>query len=144
MARLHDLEEEFEKVVKQIFEDERGCWIWLGKVGVNGYGVHAGITVYSFIYRMMRGAPEIRYGRTLHLHHLCKNKLCVNPKHLRELTAKDHVAAHRDEIMSEKARSARREGGFRQYGRKKPRTPDLVKPSIIAHTNEVSLRLATA
>lgn len=30
----------------------------------------------------------------LHIHHLCEQKHCINPKHLQALTMKEHQKAH--------------------------------------------------
>lgn len=71
--------------------DQNGCWIWQGAIMSNGYGVYVseGIsqTAHRFMYRYWIG--EIADG--LYLDHLCKNKRCVNPKHLEPVTQKENV-----------------------------------------------------
>jgi hypothetical protein len=46
--------------------------------------------IHRLIYEEKYG--ELPKGR--HLHHLCHNKLCVNPDHLVSLTAKEHFRLH--------------------------------------------------
>lgn len=69
------------------------CWNWLGRTNAKGYG---GISiegrerrVQRVVYEWWRG--EIPAGH--HVHHLCKNRRCLNPRHLRLETASAHVAA---------------------------------------------------
>lgn len=48
----------------------------------------------GYIHRLIY---EEKYGelpKGYHLHHLCDNKLCVNPEHLIPLTAKEHFRLH--------------------------------------------------
>lgn len=63
-----------------------GCWNWLSTVSPNGYaGVFIGgkrWTVHRLIYETLNGpVPE-----HLDLDHLCRNRRCVNPEHLRVVT----------------------------------------------------------
>ena len=64
-----------------------GCWVWQGPpASSNGYGQ---ITVngvsepaHRWFYRQYKG--DIPSG--LHIDHLCRNRLCVNPAHLEAVT----------------------------------------------------------
>ena len=62
--------------------DTSGCWVWIGAIRSDGYGVlrHNGKTVraHRFLYEQIRGA--IPAG--LDLDHLCRNRACCNPYHL--------------------------------------------------------------
>src|SRR4051812_45094774 len=73
-------------------EDE--CWPWVGSE-LDGYG--------QVTYRG-RSYPAHRFGFVLlvgplrtdqEVHHTCEDTLCMNPKHWRALTHKEHVSAHK-------------------------------------------------
>lgn len=63
----------------------KGCIMWKGAVGSNGYGR---LTMNSQQCLAHVVALEAKLGRKLgkgkKALHSCNNKLCVNPKHLRE------------------------------------------------------------
>lgn len=69
-----------------------GCWIWMGSVHKNGYGMlsHDGRHdwAHRHFYRYFIG--EIQ--KELTIDHLCRNRQCVNPKHL-------DVVTHHENIM---------------------------------------------
>ncbi len=77
------VEERFAAKVMPVID---GCHLWSGAVGGNGYGtfwkdgkvIHA----HRASYEMFVGAIPIG----LHIDHLCKQKLCVNPDHLEAVT----------------------------------------------------------
>lgn len=71
-------------------EKTDACWTWTGKQMNGGYGkaTHGGRTT---------GAHRIAYEMTgvtipdgMFLDHICSNRLCVNPAHLREVTRKQN------------------------------------------------------
>ena len=69
-----------------------GCWEWQGKVcKVNGYArFNAGYKNYSahrFSYLNFNGVIPEGYD----VHHICNNRKCVNPQHLKAISPRDHV-----------------------------------------------------
>lgn len=73
---------------------ETPCWIWLLAKDHNGRGVESSPTGLRVAHRV---EYEKRYGklpRELELHHLCEIRDCVNPEHLRPLTATAHRHEH--------------------------------------------------
>jgi len=75
-----------------------GCWLWIGPLR-NGYAdFHRGhsphyqtVFGHRYVYELMRG--PIPAGRQLH--HVCRNRSCVNPAHLEVLTPDEHRRTRR-------------------------------------------------
>lgn len=71
-----------------------GCWAWQGALSQQGYGVAR----YGGRYAAAHRAVWLASGREIpagaHLHHICRNRACVNPDHVEVLAAEDHVEEH--------------------------------------------------
>lgn len=66
------------------------CWIWkkapnngYGRFGVNNHRIFA----HRFSYMMYVGHIDSK----MIIHHECGNKMCVNPKHLKQVTPKQNT-----------------------------------------------------
>jgi HNH endonuclease len=76
--------------ISQKIRKSSECWDWTGYVAKDGYGsvwlkgkpVQAHIAVYSLLI------GEVPAG--LQLDHLCRNRGCVNPKHLEPVSKKEN------------------------------------------------------
>jgi hypothetical protein len=89
-----------------------GCWEWTGVVSGNGYGrfdVYAGpkprdwrtLYAHRFAYELLVG--PIPPG--LHIDHLCRNRLCVNPTHLEPVTQAENNRRGRSPIAANLAKT---------------------------------------
>ena len=72
------------------FNDESNCWEWTGGKFSNGYGFFKVnkkmLRAHRFSYEYFKGTLQTDQ----HIHHTCKNKICVNPDHLQQLLPKEH------------------------------------------------------
>lgn len=67
-------------------DPDTGCWNWTGAKVRGGYGGHGSGRAHRVAWELLVGAiPE---GHDLH--HLCGNRLCVNPEHLEPRLPREH------------------------------------------------------
>jgi hypothetical protein len=67
------------------------CWPWAGAMHREGYGDHSGMRAHRRVYLELVG--PVADG--MHLHHVCENKACVNPAHLKVVDGGEHVRGHK-------------------------------------------------
>jgi len=66
------------------------CWEWTAAIGADGYGV---FRMGGKLYRAHRASYILFRGEIpvgLHIDHLCRNILCVNPEHLEAVTVREN------------------------------------------------------
>lgn len=67
-----------------------GCWMWMMKIDRHGYGCSWGGAskekAHRVFYTLFVG--PIRDGMTID--HLCRNRWCVNPAHLEQVTGREN------------------------------------------------------
>lgn len=71
---------------------QKNCWLWKGKISDKGYGIIS----YKSKNRRAHRVSYVLIGKKsltpgLELHHKCRNRNCINPDHLEELTRKEHA-----------------------------------------------------
>jgi len=83
-------------------EISAGCWNWSGALDEHGYGL---VWVRPLPNRRIMKAHRISWMLAGHplaahkvLHHICENRQCVNPAHLKLMTRGAHVGMHRAAI----------------------------------------------
>lgn len=74
-------------------DEATGCWVWNGPLTVHGYP-------YSYQHRRFWEAVNGPRPDGHHIHHLCRNRACVNPDHLESLPERQHLKIH---YLDEKA-----------------------------------------
>lgn len=72
-------------------DDPNACWMWRGGFDVGGYGTFWNgtrhIKAHVFMWELVNGPITPGLCRD----HLCRNRGCVNPSHLEEVTNKTNV-----------------------------------------------------
>jgi hypothetical protein len=86
LARFH---------TKYVVNEDTGCWNWIGVMHPSEYG-HFGITVNGKVVqkRAHRFSFEKLVGPIPHgeiIRHICNNRKCVNPDHLKSGTSSDNM-----------------------------------------------------
>ena len=79
-----------EQAIKKI-EKVNGCWNWLGHITKKGYGrfdrFGKRVMVHRYFYENLVG-PILK---GLEIDHLCRNRKCMNPKHLEPVTHRENL-----------------------------------------------------
>ena len=91
------LSEAHRKTAEEVFWSHAipapGCWGWDGKPRADGYAVFfadkKAYYAHRFSWMFHRGSID----QGLQVDHLCRNRSCTNPKHLRLATIKQNVLA---------------------------------------------------
>ena len=79
---------------KIVIEPISGCWFWTGSLDSNGYprvninSINRRAHIIS--YEHFKGAVPLN----MDCHHVCKNKHCVNPNHIKVISRYNHKQLH--------------------------------------------------
>lgn len=80
-----------DKAIWQYVDRTGDCWMWNGAKNERGYGLvfrsGRAVRVHRYIYEAFNG--PIPAG--LQLDHLCRQRLCVRPRHLEPVTNRVNV-----------------------------------------------------
>lgn len=78
------------------------CWYWMGALNRKGYGTffvdknNRKVPVHRFTWEFFFG--KIGYDEIIH--HICRQKDCVNPDHLAKMRYHKHVQIHKSGRLS--------------------------------------------
>lgn len=70
---------------------ETGCWEWTGALDIGGYGQISVDNRCKLAHRISWNVFKGAIPNGLQIDHLCRNRKCVNPDHLRVTTRKDNI-----------------------------------------------------
>lgn len=82
--------QEHKRFIKKVEKLKSGCWEWQGGKTSKGYGQFTyknGGRAHRYSYEYFVG----KIPKNLTIDHLCKNKTCVNPKHLEAVSMRENV-----------------------------------------------------
>lgn len=63
------------------------CWVWVGHVDPQGYGRFKTTYAHRYSYEL-HNRGTIKAGQQID--HMCHNRACINPKHLRSVSNKEN------------------------------------------------------
>lgn len=73
----------------------QGCWLWTGRDNGHGYGT-LGVKVGDkwgvvYVHRLSYELHKGQIPEGLQIDHICNTRNCVNPEHLRVVTARENT-----------------------------------------------------
>lgn len=69
-------------------EKSGSCWIWAGHIDPQGYGRYGAKYAHRHAYAVHHSPKPIPEG--YQIDHMCHNRACINPEHLRAVTNKQN------------------------------------------------------
>lgn len=79
------------RFLKKVQVLDNGCWQWIAAISYVGYGVfsirHKCVYAHRCIYEYYYNKLDPK----LQIHHMCRNRRCCNPLHLKLITQKENL-----------------------------------------------------
>lgn len=77
-----------------------GCWDWVGCKDADGYGLFKAKSKMHRAHRLSLVLTGKSLDSKLVVDHICRNRSCVNPNHLRQVTSRQNVLENSDSIQA--------------------------------------------
>lgn len=92
LTRLAATDERFMARFEKLFKVGPGCWEWIGhKTGGYGRTYYKGASLMAHRLSFLLAGNEMPVG--LVIDHICRNRGCINPQHLRLVTHRENILA---------------------------------------------------
>lgn len=93
------------RVARHVVVDDNGCWLWTRAMNGAGYGVAWWDSKLWRVHRLAWHSAGRQLIDGLVLDHLCRNRACSNPDHLRQITRGENVMAEGSLSMAAKRKA---------------------------------------
>lgn len=80
-----------EHIRNRVYIDENGCWNWDGNISNGGYARSTINSHFWLVHRLTYSLYKGNISRGRHIDHLCRNRKCVNPEHLEEVSVIENM-----------------------------------------------------
>lgn len=91
----------FIKLINNLKKASSGCWEWQGGINRDGYGNTIYKGTQTSAHRLMMFFTKINL-EGLFVDHICKNRKCCNPEHLRLVTPTENTLGYTSENVTAK------------------------------------------
>lgn len=88
------------RLLSKVSVVESGCWEWQGYKKKSGYGEMSINNKLFIVHRLSYSVFKKPIDENLVIDHICRNRSCINPEHLREVTQKENVLENSLSIQS--------------------------------------------
>lgn len=89
----------------------KGCWTWKGAISASGYGTMMLLGKTTLAHRISYELFKGKIPAGMVIDHKCKNKVCVNPQHLRVVTHKQNTLENSNSLPAVNAQKTHCEHG---------------------------------
>ncbi len=79
--------DKLEEMFWSMADETEKCWFWEGYIDPLGYGRHRREYAHRVAYLYIHGVIP----KGLEIHHICHNRRCINPEHLKAVTHKENL-----------------------------------------------------